>query len=256
MLMILLMYNTTGCSFNLGTTSPQFPPHLIDSKMTVVLPILVNSVRTIELDIGEQVTVACPGPGNFLIPTRLDANPATCTANNKLLLESNGLEYSYSQLGCTNRMKDAIIENGTCADGKGTVIVFGWQVGLDFIPLYESCHDKLLELNYFTTNYIVGRSADADDKSHDRPDFSQATYYPGLEVNELYKTATQTVTIAGILNSTELANDYINSNANLFFSRGHMAPDADFIDWSSQEASYYFMNAAPQWQTFNGGNWK
>jgi hypothetical protein len=35
-----------------------------------------------------------------------------------------------------------------------------------------------------------------------------------------------------------------------------MAPDADFIDAASQDASYYFMNTAPQFQIFNNGNWK
>ena len=35
-----------------------------------------------------------------------------------------------------------------------------------------------------------------------------------------------------------------------------MAPDGDFIDAASQDASYYFMNVAPQWQCFNGANWK
>ena len=172
------------------------------------------------------------------------------------MLDSDGIEYSYSALGCTLRVKDAIIENGTCSNGDGTLLRIGWQSDQYFIPLYDSCHDKNLALNYFTTNVIIGKSADADDKGHDRPTFSQADYYPGLAVNTLYSTATQTQTIAKILNSTALANDYINQNANLFFSRGHMAPDGDFVDWSSQEASYYFMNAAPQWQTFNGGNWK
>jgi DNA/RNA endonuclease G (NUC1) len=35
-----------------------------------------------------------------------------------------------------------------------------------------------------------------------------------------------------------------------------LAPDADFIDAGSQDATYYYINAAPQWQSFNNGNWK
>jgi DNA/RNA endonuclease G (NUC1) len=35
-----------------------------------------------------------------------------------------------------------------------------------------------------------------------------------------------------------------------------MAPDGDFIDAGSQDATYYFLNTAPQWQNFNGANWK
>ena len=41
-----------------------------------------------------------------------------------------------------------------------------------------------------------------------------------------------------------------------YFARGHFAPDGDFIDAASQDATYYYLNAAPQWQSFNNGNWK
>lgn len=35
-----------------------------------------------------------------------------------------------------------------------------------------------------------------------------------------------------------------------------MAPDADFVDAAGSDATYYYINAAPQWQPFNNGNWK
>jgi hypothetical protein len=77
-----------------------------------------------------------------------------------------------------------------------------------------------------------------------------------LSVNTLYTQAEQTKTIAGIVGSDALAGQYIVPNTEYYLSRGHMAPDGDFIDAASQDASYYFMNAAPQFQTFNNGNWK
>ncbi len=39
-------------------------------------------------------------------------------------------------------------------------------------------------------------------------------------------------------------------------ARGHLAPDAAFIYDAFQEATYYFINVAPQFQAFNNGNWK
>ena len=36
-----------------------------------------------------------------------------------------------------------------------------------------------------------------------------------------------------------------------YFARGHLSPDADFIDGAEQDATYYFFNVAPQFQSFN-----
>lgn len=45
-------------------------------------------------------------------------------------------------------------------------------------------------------------------------------------------------------------------STSLYFARGHLSPDADFIYDVQQDATYYFINAAPQFQAFNNGNWK
>ena len=38
--------------------------------------------------------------------------------------------------------------------------------------------------------------------------------------------------------------------------QGHLSPDAGFIYNVEQDATYYFVNVAPQFQSFNNGNWK
>ena len=43
---------------------------------------------------------------------------------------------------------------------------------------------------------------------------------------------------------------------NLYLAKGHLSPDADFIWQEWQDATYYYFNAAPQWQSINNGNWK
>jgi hypothetical protein len=214
-----------------------------------------GTARIINLSQGQQVTISCLGAGNYMKANGLQLNPATCAGSSNLQL-ADGTQYSYSQTGCFKQNKEVLIEQGTCANGPGTFIRNGWQFGADFIPLFDMCHDKNLALNYYTINTVYGRSANADDKANSRPSFSQSSYYPGLSVNTLYTQAEQTKTIAGIVGSDALAGQYIVPNTEYYLSRGHMAPDGDFIDAASQDASYYFMNAAPQFQTFNNGNWK
>lgn len=62
--------------------------------------------------------------------------------------------------------------------------------------------------------------------------------------------------IAQILNSTKLANELVHDTNDYFMARGHLAAKVDFIYGSQQRGTFYFLNTAPQWQTFNGGNWE
>lgn len=40
-----------------------------------------------------------------------------------------------------------------------------------------------------------------------------------------------------------------------FIARGHFSPVGDFVYGTQQSSTFYYANAAPQWQSFNSGNW-
>lgn len=73
-------------------------------------------------------------------------------------------------------------------------------------------------------------------------------------MDDLYKFGNQLNTIARILDSTELAKERLNQSVQ-FLSRGHMAAKTDFVYGALQRLTFWYLNTAPQWQTFNGGNW-
>jgi hypothetical protein len=50
-----------------------------------------------------------------------------------LLLTTSGQELPYEELGCIKKNKEILTEIGTCANGPGTAIRAGWQVGADLI---------------------------------------------------------------------------------------------------------------------------
>lgn len=84
--------------------------------------------------------------------------------------------------------------------------------------------------------------------------FLAGRFYPGINIDDLYKFETQLNTLAKILNSTELAQQRLKKSMQ-FLSRGHMVAKADFIYGALQRSTFWYLNTAPQWQSFNGGNW-
>ena len=76
-----------------------------------------------------------------------------------------------------------------------------------------------------------------------------------------YRKKQQVSSVEALLNTkNELANgnkiiDASKSGTN-FFAKGHLSPDAAFIEGAEQDATYFFFNVAPQFQSFNNGNWK
>jgi hypothetical protein len=92
-------------------------------------------------------------------------------------------------------------------------------------------------------------------RSFPRPSFITGDFFGGRNVNGLYTQVTQRQTLARILGQQRVDEMYaIHTDA--FLARGHLMANADNIFGSHMRASFYFINAQPQWQTFNGGNWE
>lgn len=69
-------------------------------------------------------------------------------------------------------------------------------------------------------------------------------------INTFYTKKNQIAIFESIFGQTQ---KYINNS--MFLSRGHLAPDADFIFAYEQLSTYYYANVAPEFQSVNGGNW-
>ena len=63
----------------------------------------------------------------------------------------------------------------------------------------------------------------------------------------------------------DLSNNHLKDGSDIidvgkgssdWFAKGHLSPDAAFIYDFEQEATYFFINVDPQFQSFNNGNWK
>lgn len=85
--------------------------------------------------------------------------------------------------------------------------------------------------------------------------FIQGDFYPDLKPMNLYTKYVQRQTIGRTLGSYELASEYVSNTTELYLARGHLTAKADYVLAAHQLATFYYINVAPQWQSFNNGNW-
>ena len=75
----------------------------------------------------------------------------------------------------------------------------------------------------------------------------------------LFKKKNQKSAVKKILGSNTIDGTTIietSASGTNYFAKGHLSPDAGFVYNVMQDATYYFLNVAPQFQSFNNGNWK
>ncbi|KAG7177125.1 Nuclease EXOG-like 1 [Homarus americanus] len=118
------------------------------------------------------------------------------------------------------------------------------------------CFDPKAETTLYSENVIHGANIAAKDKDNSRPGFKSSTGFFTVSMSNVYTEKSQLNLMIDLLGDEDLAHKIIDVHKQFYLARGHMAPDADFVTEAEQDATYYYINAVPQWQAFNNGNWK
>ncbi|XP_013185934.2 uncharacterized protein LOC106131381 [Amyelois transitella] len=243
----------SGCTIRVNGDLGQPQPVYLHNNDYIVP---TGNSGLIHLQTGEQVRVVCTGSGRTIqhpnIASTVSAGTATCVRDNLVSgagwLNGNG---AFGGLICSGHsFHDAEGTSSRCYNNN-LVIRVGFIAENVFYPLYWSCFDQSrLEVLYVW--YEQNPQNAVHQTGVDRPSWIAGSFYPGVAVNTLYTQVQQKATIASLVGQ-ELADKYITSTQ--FLSRGHLAAKTDYIFATGQRATFYFINAAPQFQPFNAGNW-
>ncbi|XP_014088515.2 uncharacterized protein [Bactrocera oleae] len=167
----------------------------------------------------------------------------------------NGEKYEFRQFLCTQRVKYTVERTAkTCANNSAQLYRVGYNLTrTHFLETMQVCHDDD-ELRTHYVRYTLQPANQYYQPGVKRLNFSKAKHFTQYDMNYLYSQRNQQQQATQLLGSEAHAQTCFDKKS-LFLSRGHLAAKADMIYATQQRTTYTFFNVAPQWQSFNGGQW-
>ncbi|KAK9880415.1 hypothetical protein WA026_010293 [Henosepilachna vigintioctopunctata] len=204
----------------------------------------------IAVDRGQSVILGCPG--SKLI-TGVAYSGAEClTETNFRIFQDN---VDITSLSCADRSKVTARYTGNSCERNGIEIEIGFDFGDFFIRQMRVCFDETEQSTLYSehnlTQYIENHEQTG------KPYFEEGNFYkiPNKKIYQLYSRKMQRETINKQLNLLPNSDDIIKNDSNFFLSRGHLAPRGDFYYGLQMNASFYYVNSAPQWAVINSESW-
>ncbi|XP_043071251.1 uncharacterized protein LOC6571193 [Drosophila grimshawi] len=238
------------CEFHvngdLNDPAPLFARH---NFFELIVP---DPTDTVSLTNGELFDMFCPGAG-FAAPFEKRTQLTVQCLQHKYFLV-DGLIYPFMNFTCADWPTFTALRTGRECNGGTDLVKVGFQLDDDgFLQTYDVCHDELAEVTRYVHHVLYPSSYDYQ-HGVARPRFVELDFYGGRDVNTKYTQKEQNITISDILGMD--ASPYFNYSEDLFLARGHIVAKTDQIFGAAQMSTFLFINVAPQWQTFNGGNWE
>ncbi|XP_030758961.1 uncharacterized protein LOC115884504 [Sitophilus oryzae] len=202
---------------------------------------------------GTSVDFLCPG-GEIIIGsnTYTDISMATCIVGS--LFEIHSQHVDFNDITCSRIPDKNARYTGLDCENNGKEIEIGFETSNNFLRTVLVCFDQSTQLALHTRVNIT-RAINKRVTSTPRPSFIQGrSLYSITSVNSYYTRVNQRTTINNQLGLPAESTQYINTNT-YYLARGHMTARSDNFYPSEQNSTFFFVNAAPQWQIFNAGNW-
>ncbi|KAJ8725076.1 hypothetical protein PYW07_016034 [Mythimna separata] len=247
-----------GCTFKInGDLGQPQPVYLRFDSIGRVHRYLAaeGNIGQIHVNHKEPVVIACPEQVIQNVATTREVATAICE-NNNLVSGAGWLNgnRAFGELTCSAHLRPVIYDpNRSCWNGHSVILV-GYNVTGIFYQLYGACFDQNLMQSLYVWYDQTPAHAVHQTRVPRPSTWQPETFFPGVNLNTLYTQASQRNVLGGHVGQ-ELAGRYITRTNQRFLAKGHLAAKSDFVFASAQRATFFYINAAPQWQCINAGNW-
>lgn len=239
--------NQKSCSININKdlSEPQ-PILVVPGTNNTILPHDINGI--IDWKLHESIEFLCT-EGVKQSP-ELKSLKGTCIDENIILID--GEQYTIKDIACEKNSRAISKTIGSCYQGASLVHI-GYMVQNRFIRLIELCFDHKTERTLYAYTHLTKAHATYQ-KNIKRPGWiSGKKYFSNTNINKMYSKENQIERVTELVDD-KWASVIITDEINLV--RGHLVPKVDFVYSVQQRATMHLLNAAPQWNVINGGNWQ
>lgn len=245
--------NSNGCS--IYPFEHAWSPFVVISGTSDFLYPLPGE-NVLRFDYHQSVDILCPGRNVLL--NNINSNQSVlsgyCLENNTFVI--NNAQIDWPNMDCSNYPWRTARYTGATCENNGLDIEIGFDTGDNrFLRSMSICFDPVLQVAHYT---FINQTASINQRALNtpRPSWLQGSeFYDIGTVTNLYKRANQRRTINSLIGLNETSTLFIEDDTNYFLSRGHQTAGSDGFYPAQQNATFFMMNIAPQWQTFNGFNW-
>lgn len=181
--------------------------------------------------------------------------------NGHYFVMGDGSEKSLEELKCAEHNRGNIKYTTTkCGENIGVIVEIGFHINDEWVKIFEVCHNRELAWTAWA-HYKLDPTNKAYQKvGRDGIRFSGdgQEKFDNLHTKNadlLYVKNVQIETFTKLLGNKKKAEEIVDLEGDKYLARGHLAAKVDFIFIFAQLATFFLVNAQPQFQCVNAGNW-
>ncbi|XP_049307982.1 uncharacterized protein LOC105226713 isoform X6 [Bactrocera dorsalis] len=194
----------------------------------------------------DKITLHCTGSNNKVLALNEAIVTLECINGN-----FRYMEWTLKDMKCDSVPTSELLPRGAiCAADAGVFYEVGFSLGVNWYPIFKICVNQTDQRTIYTSHLINVFERNDRAKKECRPSYFKSDVVGG-NLNVLYTKLTQLTRFEALFGANQKFID-----AASFLARGHIVPVADFIFCYEQYATFYYANAAPEWQVVNSGNWR
>lgn len=251
-----MLYNwlgTHGCLININKhlSNPQ-PLLIVPEKNQFYLP--QNKLGEILLQPNEQIELFCSE--RFLFPaSNLNTIIVSCIENDIVLHDKSPIDFK--SIKCKSHAFHTARQTYQSCYNDSYLIQIGFNLSNErFLDIIDVCYNTALETTLYTHHIQMPQNIGFQ-RSVPRPHFIRGQFFKKTpQINKLFNKNKQKTIFEQTLGHNNISKYLSEDKKSLFLVRGHLTPKVDFLFGSQQRATFWLINAAPQWQSFNSGNWE